>query len=354
MGKKKKNKQHNKAGAPPGTVIYHGEEQTEKVKITLIEYNETEFIEKDYYDLSQCLDSANDKLVKWINVDGVHQTDLIEAIGKRFNIHPLTLEDIVNTNQRAKFEDYENYVVSIMKMIDYNNNELRSEQLTVVLMEGLVISFQEPNGGDAFDLIRTRIRQGKGRIRKMGADYLAYALLDAVVDCYFNILEKIGDKIEVLEEELIVEPGKSTIEQLHYMKREMIFVRKAVWPMRELINNMERSESELIKPTTDVYLRDVHDHTVRVIDTVETYRDLLSGMMDIYLSSVSNKMNEVMKILTIITTIFVPVTFIAGVYGMNFDYMPELHSKWGYPAVWVIMLLIIISLIVYFKRKKWL
>jgi magnesium transporter len=354
MGKKKKNKQHNRAGAPPGTVIYHGEEQTEKVKITLIEYNETEFVEKDFFDLSQCLNSVNGHLVKWINVDGVHQTELIEAIGKRFNIHPLTLEDIVNTNQRAKFEDYENYVVSIMKMIDYHNNELRSEQLSVILMEGLVISFQEPNGGDAFDLIRTRIRQAKGRIRKMGADYLAYALLDAVVDCYFNILEKIGDKIEVLEEELIVEPRKSTIEQLHYMKREMIFVRKAVWPVRELINNMQRSESELIKPTTDIYLRDVHDHTVRVIDTVETYRDLLSGMMDIYLSSVSNKMNEVMKILTIITTIFVPVTFIAGVYGMNFDYMPELHTKWGYPAVWALMLLIIFSLIIYFKRKKWL
>jgi magnesium transporter len=354
MGKKKKNKQHNKAGAPPGTVIYHGEEQTERVKITLIEYNETEFVEKDFYDLSQCLDNVDGKLVKWINVDGVHQTELIEAIGKRFNIHPLTLEDIVNTSQRAKFEDYENYVVSIMKMIDYKNNELISEQLTVVLMEGLVISFQEPNGGDAFDLIRMRIRQGKGRIRKMGADYLAYALMDAVVDCYFNVLEKIGDKIEVLEEELIVEPGKATIEQLHYMKREMIFVRKAVWPVRELISNMQRSESELIQPTTDIYLRDVHDHTVRVIDTVETYRDLLSGMMDIYLSSVSNKMNEVMKILTIITTIFVPVTFIAGVYGMNFDYMPELHSKWGYPAVWILMLLIIISLVIYFKRKKWL
>jgi len=352
--KHRKNKEQFKVGAPPGTVIYSGEEQTGRVKITLIEYNEIEFVEKDFYDLSECLQSVDSKYVKWINVDGVHQAELIEAIGKRFNIHPLTLEDIVNTNQRAKFEDYENYVVSIMKMIDYANEELHSEQLAVVLMEGMVISFQEANGGDAFDLIRTRIRQGKGRIRKMGADYLAYALIDAVVDCYFSILEKIGDKIEGLEEELITEPGKSTIEQLHHMKREMIFVRKAVWPMRELINNMERSESQLIKDSTDVYLRDVHDHTIRVIDTVETYRDLLSGMMDIYLSSVSNKMNEVMKILTIITTIFVPVTFIAGVYGMNFDYMPELHSKWGYPAVWGVMLLIIVSLIIYFKRKKWL
>ena len=357
MGKKnrnKKNRQHNKTGAPPGTVIYHGEEQTNKVKITLIEYNETEFQEKDFYDLSECLECVNSKLVKWINVDGVHQAELIEAIGKRFNIHPLTLEDIVNTSQRAKFEDYENYVVSIMKMIDYHNDELRSEQLSVVLLDGMVISFQEANGGDAFDLIRNRIRQGKGRIRKMGADYLAYALIDAVVDYYFNILEKIGDKIEILEEELISDPKEATMQQLHQMKREMIFVRKAVWPVRELISNMERSESELIQEGTGIYLRDVHDHTVRVIDTIETYRDLLSGMMDIYLSSVSNRMNEVMKILTIITTIFVPVTFIAGVYGMNFDYMPELHSKWGYPAVWAVMLLIIFSLIFYFKRKKWL
>lgn len=340
-------------GAPPGTVIYQGEARTEKVKISLIEYNETEFIEKEFYDLSECLDFVNPTLVKWMNVDGIHTTELIEAIGKRFNIHPLTLEDIANTSQRPKFEDYDNYVVSIMKML-YYDTELRSEQLSVVLMDGMVISFQEVHGGDAFDIIRNRLRQGKGRVRKMGADYLAYALIDAVVDCYFNILEKIGDDIEVLEEELIADPSKETMQQLHYMKREMIFVRKAVWPMRELVNNMERSETKLILPTTDIYLRDVHDHVIRVIDTVETYRDLLSGMMDIYLSSVSNRMNEVMKILTIITTIFVPVTFIAGVYGMNFEFMPELHSKWGYAGVWIVMLTIMISLMMYLRRKKWL
>jgi magnesium transporter len=345
---------HKKAiGAPPGTVVYQGEERTEKVRITLIEYNETEFIEKDFYDLSECMTYVNPSMVMWMNVDGIHTVELVEAIGKRFNIHPLTLEDIVNTNQRPKFEDYENYVVAIMKML-YYDTELHAEQLSVVLMEGMVISFQEVHGGDAFDLIRNRIRQGKGRIRKMKADYLAYALIDAVVDCYFNILEKIGDKIEVLEEDLIDEPTKETMQHLHYMKREMIFVRKAVWPMRELVNNMERCETILIQPSTDIYLRDVHDHVVRVIDTVETYRDLLSGMMDIYLSSVSNKMNEVMKVLTIITTIFVPVTFIAGVYGMNFEFMPELHSHWSYPLTWAAMLTIMISLMVYFRRKKWL
>ncbi len=343
----------NKTGAPPGTIIYHGDKQTDRVKISLIEFNETNFIEKEFYDLGECLDYVDPSMVRWINVDGIHNVELIDAIGKRFNIHPLTLEDIVNTNQRPKFEDYDNYVVSIMKML-YLESELQSEQLSVVLFDGMVISFQEAHGGDAFDLIRNRIRLGKGRIRKMGADYLSYALIDAVVDCYFGILEKIGDRIEVLEEDLIDEPTKETMRQLHGMKREMIFLRKSVWPMRELINNMERSETELIKPSTDIYLRDVHDHTIRVIDTVETFRDLLSGMMDIYLSSVSNKMNEVMKVLTIITTIFVPVTFIAGVYGMNFEFMPELHSKWGYIFAWIVMLSIMISLLFYFRKKKWL
>lgn len=342
----------NKAGAPPGTVVYSGKDTAEKVKITLIEYNETQFIEKNFYDFAECLESVDPNMVKWINVDGIHKVGLIEAIGKHYNIHALTLEDIVNTNQRSKFEDYDTYVVSIMKMI-YYDEEIRSEQLTVILMEGMVISFQEIHGGDAFDMIRNRIRQGKGRIRKMGADYLAYALLDAVVDCYFTILEKFGDRIELLEEELMEEPTKETLKQLHFMKREMIFLRKAVWPMRELINNLERSETELIKPSTDIYLRDLHDHSVRVIDTVETFRDLLSGMMDIYLSSVSNRMNEVMKVLTIITTIFVPVTFIVGVYGMNFDFMPELHSKWGYPLTWMVILVTIGSLLIYFRRKKW-
>jgi magnesium transporter len=342
----------NKTGAPPGTIVYSGKDTAEKVKITLIEYNETEFIEKNFYDFSECLESVNPNMVKWINVDGIHKIELIETIGKHYNIHALTLEDIVNTNQRSKFEDYDTYVVSIMKMI-YYDDEIHSEQLTVVLMEGMVISFQEIHGGDAFDMIRNRIRQGKGRIRKMGADYLAYALLDAVVDCYFTILEKFGDRIELLEEELMEEPTKETLKQLHFMKREMIFLRKAVWPMRELINNLERSETVLIKPSTDIYLRDLHDHAVRVIDTVETFRDLLSGMMDIYLSSVSNRMNEVMKVLTIITTIFVPVTFIVGVYGMNFDFMPELHSKWGYPLTWFVIIVTIGSLLIYFRRKKW-
>jgi magnesium transporter len=357
---------HKTIGLPPGTVVYEGEDHKENVKISLIQYNDKEVIEKDAFNIEECMSLYREDMVTWINVDGIHKVDVIEKVGKAFNIHPLTLEDIVNTDQRPKFEDYDNYVVSILKML-YYDTELHSEQLCVVLLgNNTVVSFQEVHGGDAFDLIRTRIRQGKGRIRKLGADYLSYCLLDAVVDTYFSILEKIGDHIEVLEEELVSNPTKDTMTKLHHMKREMIFLRKAVWPLRELINNKERCETDLILPSTDIFLRDLYDHTVRAIDTVETYRDLLSGMMDIYLSSVSNKMNEVMKFLTIITTIFVPGTFIAGVYGMNFQHvnpdtgqvlplnMPELYSPYGYLMVWGMMLLVIGSLIIYFKRKKWL
>ncbi|MBI4947416.1 MAG: magnesium/cobalt transporter CorA [Bacteroidetes bacterium] len=344
----------DKTGLPPGTVVYSGESTSLKVKISLLEFNEKEVIEKEFFDFDECLLHVKSDMVKWINVDGIHNTELIQKIGEKFNIHSLTLEDIANTDQRSKFEDYENYLVSIMKMLSHES-EIHAEQLSVILFDNnTVISFQEVHGGDAFDIIRTRIRQGKGRVRKMGADYLAYCLIDAVVDLYFVILEKFGDRIEVLEEELISDPSKETMKVLHGMKREMIFLRKAVWPMRELINNFERSESKLIKKPTRLFLRDLYDHTIRVIDTVETFRDLLSGMMDIYLSSVSNRMNEVMKVLTIISTIFIPVTFIAGVYGMNFKYMPELESPYGYWLCWGFMLTIMLSLLFYFKRKKWL
>ena len=303
-------------------------------------------------------------MVKWINVDGIHNTELIQKIGEKFGIHPLTLEDIASHEQRPKFEDYETYLVSIMKMLSYNSNVhpagedtygVNSEQLSIILLDNnTVISFQETDGGDAFDIIRSRIRQGKGRVRKMGADYLSYCLIDAVVDLYFVILEKIGDRIEILEEELVQHPTKKTMRLLHRMKREMIFLRKAVWPMRELINNFERCENKLIKKTTRLFLRDLYDHTIRVIDTVETFRDLLSGMMDIYLSSVSNRMNEIMKVLTIITTIFIPLSFIAGIYGMNFDNMPELHTRYGYYILWVIMITIAVGMVFYFKKRKWL
>ncbi len=339
-------------GAPPGSLFYNGEQTTERVKITLIEFNEEEFFEQEFFDLSDCLAHVKDNMIKWINVEGVHNTALIEKIGQLYNIHPLTLEDIVHIDQRPKFEDYDHYLVAILKMIMYDT-EVHSEQLSLVLLKNTVISFQEPEGGDAFDVIRTRLRQAKGRVRKLGADYLFYALMDAVVDWYFNALEKIGDKVEDIEEEIINQPKRESLIQLYNLKREVIYLRKQVWPVRDMISNLLRSDSEHITQNTQLFFRDLQDHSTRIIDTVETYRDLLGGIMDIYLSTNSNKMNEVMKVLTIMSSIFIPVTFIAGVYGMNFEFMPELKSPYGYIGVWVLMLSVIGGLVIYFKRKKW-
>ncbi len=350
-----------KHGLPPGTLTYVGRQTSAEVEVTILEYNENDFSETKLTDVEAGMVNVRNGMIRWINVEGVHNTDLVERIGRIYDIHPLTLEDIVNTNQRPKFEEYDHYQVHIMKMVyeeecvKKGNDIFVSEQLTILLMsKNTVISFQEADGGDVFDIIRTRIRQGKGRIRKCGADYLAYCLIDAVVDSYFVVLERFGDAMEKMEDSLVGNPKQEIIRKLHELKRQLIFLRKAVWPMRDMVNNIERSESELITPATFVYLRDAHDHIARVIDTVETYRDLLSGMMDLYMSSVSNRMNEVMKTLTIITTIFVPLTFIVGVYGMNFDFMPELKTEFGYYVVWMVMILIVILLFVFFRIKKWL
>lgn len=339
-------------GTPPGTLSYNGVQTGSRIKITLIEFTETDFFEQEFYDLSDCLKHVKNDMIKWINVEGVHNTDLIEKIGKLYNIHPLTLEDIVHIDQRPKFEDYEHYIIAIMKMIMYDD-KVQAEQLSMILVDNTVISFQEPFGGDAFDIIRTRLRQAKGRVRKHGADYLFYALMDAVVDYYFHALEMIGDKVAKIEEEIIQEPKQESLIELYKLKREVIFLRKQVWPLRDMLSNLLRSETEFIKPGTLLFFRDLQDHSTRIIDTVETYRDLLSGIMDIYLSTNANKMNEVMKVLTIMSSIFIPVTFIAGVYGMNFDFMPELKSRYGYIGVWIVMLGVMGGLVIYFKRKKW-
>lgn len=346
-----KNKFRN-IGAPPGTLEYTGLETTARVKLTLIEFNETEFFEHTFYDLSDCLSHIKDNMTKWINVEGVHNTNLVEKIGKVYDIHPLTLEDIVQVDQRPKFEDYDHYLLGIMRMI-MHTTEVHSEQLSIILTKNTVISFQEPQGGDAFDIIRNRLRQAKGRVRKLGADYLFYALMDAVVDYYFHTIEAIGDKVAQIEEEIITEPKQESLLTLYKLKREVISLRKQVWPLRDMVNNLLRSESDLITPNTQLFFRDLQDHGTRIIDTVETYRDLLSGIMDIYLSTNANKMNEVMKVLTIMSSIFIPVTFIAGVYGMNFENMPELKSPYGYAAVWVLMLSVMGGLVIYFKKKKW-
>jgi len=348
-------KREKKTGLPPGTPVFVGEKKTEEARISIMDYDETQFQERKAEKTEECFPFKKTPTVTWINIDGVHQVDIVEKVGKLFELHPLIIEDIVNTGQRPKMEDLGHYLFIVLKMLYYDEkeNEVKIEQVSLILGENFVISFQEREG-DIFDPIRDRIRSAKGRIRKMGADYLAYALLDTVVDNYFIILEKLGEMIEVLEERLVSDAQAETLQEIHKLKREMIFLRRSVWPLRELISGLERGESALIHKATRIYLRDVYDHTIQVIDTVETFRDMLSGMHDTYLSSVSNRMNEVMKVLTIIATIFIPLTFIAGVYGMNFKFMPELEWQWAYFVVWIVIVVVAISMVIFFKRKKWL
>ena len=348
-------------GLPPGELVHIGEKKTDKVKITVIDYNISTFIEKEVQKVEECFSFKRKPTVTWINVDGLHEVEVIEKLGNCFDIHPLVLEDILNTDQRPKMEDFEKYIFYVLKMLYINDktHEIHSEQISFILGKNFVISFQE-SIGDVFDAIRERIRKGKGRIRKRSADYLVYALFDAIVDNYFIILEKIGEKIENMEEDVVSKPDPELLQDIYNLKREMVYLRKSVWPLREVINNLLREDSKLIRETTHVYLRDLYDHTIQVIDTIETYRDMVSGMLDIYMSSVSNKMNEVMKVLTIFAAIFIPLTFVAGIYGMNFNpdispfNMPELNWFWGYPMALISMLLIGILLVIYFKRKRWL
>ncbi len=343
------------AGLVPGALIHVGDKKGQKVKISVIDYNETNFQEKAVKETEECFSFKDTLTVTWINVDGIADVGIIEKIGNCFQLHPLILEDIVNAGQRPKLEDFDNYIFIVLKMLylDDKAKEVKAEQVSLIVGPNFVISFQEKEG-DVFDPVRERIRNAKGRIRKMGSDYLAYCLLDAVVDGYYAILETIGETIEGIEGRVLVNPTPKTLQAIHNLKSDIIFLRKSVFPLREVVNRLERAESKLIKKQTAVFLRDVYDHTIQVIDVVESFRDMASSMLDIYLSSISNKMNEVMKILTMIATIFIPITFIAGVYGMNFKYMPELEWRWGYAGVWFIILVIMISMVAYFRRKKWL
>lgn len=344
-----------KAGLAPGTLVHIGKKKMEKARIRIIDYDGEHLQEKEAKTIDECFPFKGEPSTTWVNIDGLHDINIVEKIGKHFDIHPLVLEDIVHTGQRPKYEDLESYNCVILKMLFYNEkeDEINDEQFSLILGKNFIITFQE-RVGDVFEPVRERIRTGKIRIRKRKADYLAYALIDAIVDNYFIILEKLGEKIEALEDELLENPSPETMQKIYHLKRKMITLRKSIWPLREVISLLERGESALIEESTTIFLRDVYDHTIQVIDTVESYRDMVSGMLDTYLSSVSNKMNEVMKVLTIIATIFIPLTFIAGVYGMNFEYMPELKWHWSYFIVWGIMLAVFLGMVYYFRKKKWL
>ena len=348
-------KNSEKAGLPPGTLMYVGEKRTDTVTVDVLDYNETEVHEKRVDQVDDCLKYMNSSSVTWINVTGLHDMDLLRHLGDVFGIHPLLLEDVVSISQRPKMEDHDDYLFVAMKMLyrSPKDNEVVAEQISLILGKNYVLSFQEMEG-DVFDVIRDRIRTGKGRIRKMDCDYLAYCLIDAIVDNYFVVIENAADRIEDLQEAVIGNAESETLQAIHLLKREMIFLRKNLWPLREVVSNLEKCESRLLKKSIRPYLRDVYEHTIQVIDNVETLRDGLSGVLDIYMTTVSNRMNEVMKVLTIIATIFIPLTFIVGVYGMNFEVMPELKWKYGYAAVWCTMIAIGIGMLVFFKRKKWL
>lgn len=342
-------------GLPPGTLVHVGEDKKlPKSVITIFDYDESYYEERSADTIEECFSFRDKPSITWINIDGIEEIEVIQKVQSHFNIHPLVLEDIVNTEQRPKVEDHGEYIYMILKMLyfDPETAEIKSEQVSLIMGSNYVISFQETKG-DVFDPIRDRIRHLKGRVRKASADYLAYALIDSIVDHYFVILELLDEQLEHLEDEIAENPHTETTSEIHQLKREMIFLKKQVWPLRELINGLIKSESPLIKKDTRVYLQDLYDHAVQVIDTIESFRDILGGLHDIYLTTISNKLNDVMRVLTVISTIFMPLTFIVGVYGMNFKHMPELEWHWGYPSLWLIMIAIVLSMVLFFKKNKW-
>ncbi len=345
-------KKSSKSGLPPGTPIYIGDRHPKKTRIMVIKYDEDQLIEKEVSTVEECLQGKESSVVTWIKIVGLQQVNLLEKVGESFNLHPLVIEDILNTTQRSKIEDYGDYLFIVVKNVDYKEDEIESNQISIILGPSFIISFQEYQEA-IFEPIMDRMRNKRGILRRMRNDYLAYALLDAVLDNYFVVMEKLSDKIEVLEDELIIDPTQKTLHEIHRLKQNLIILRKSIWPFREVVSRIERSRYSLIDEKILIYIRDIYDHSIQVMETVETYRDMLSGMLDIYLSSVSNRMNEVMKVLTIIATIFIPLTLIAGIYGMNFRFMPELEIPFAYPLVWLSMLVVGLVLVGFFRRKRW-
>ena len=343
-----------KKGLPPGSLVHIGEVKAADISISVLDYSETSVDSKPSTP-EGCKDYLSTDTTSWINIDGLHKVEELQTIGNTFNLHPLVMADIVNTDQRPKCEFYDGYIYLVLKMIRWNRKENRidSEQISLVIGEGWVLSFQE-RPGDVFDPVRERIRLAKGKIRQRKSDYLGYALFDEVVDNYYVVLEGLGDTIEELEEEILNRPSQDSIERLHALKREILFLRKAVWPLREMAQSLEREDHILISDAVRPYLRDVYDHTIHIIEIIDSYRDLLSGLLDLYMTTISNTMNNVMKVLTIIATIFIPITFVAGIYGMNFKYMPELEFEHGYFYALGLMGAITMVMIVYFHRKRWL
>jgi magnesium transporter len=344
-------KLRNNVFQPPGTISYVGADRTEAVTAETILYDETHFSKQD----GILLDQLKEDRVNWFNIDGVHDIDLLEKVGSKFHLHHLLLEDIANTTQRPKTEFYADHIYQCIKMISYDseNHELNEEQISIILTEDAVITFQEKTG-DVFENIRERIENSRGRIRSVKNDYLFYALLDSIIDHYFIAVEQIGDYLDQLEDEIFENPQKDSLNKAQKNKRMLLKLRHAIFPLRESISRLLKEDSKLIENRTHAYLQDAYDHCIQIIETVESYREINAGLRDMYLSSVSYKMNQIMQVLTIVSSIFIPMTFVAGVYGMNFQHIPELTWEYGYPYFWMINTVIFTTLLAIFRWKKWL
>ncbi|MFH2091249.1 MAG: magnesium/cobalt transporter CorA [Pseudomonadota bacterium] len=350
-----KKKLSEKTGLSPGTLIHVGEKKTGQIRIRIVDYDSEQIREEEVTQIEACFPFKDEPSITWINIDGLHDLALIEKVGANFDVHPLILEDIVHTGTRPKIEEFDNYIFIVFKMLCYDEkkDEIVQDQLSLLLGKNFVISFQE-RPGIVFDPLRERIRNSKNRIRKKGADYLAYAIIDTVVDNYFIILEHLENKIEELDEALSTSMSKEIFHFINDMKRKLIALRKAVSPIRELINSIQGQDFDLIEQTNLIFFKDINDHVIQILESIDTCRELAFGLHDIFLTNVNNRMNEIMKTLTITATIFIPLTFIAGIYGMNFKYMPELELKWGYMGFWAVIIGMVGFMFYYFKKKDWL
>jgi magnesium transporter len=345
---------HPGPGAPPGTLVYDREKRVENVSIHVMDYDPEACHVRAPRTVEETYPLRDSKTVSWIDVEGLHDTAMLAQFGTHFGLHPLVLEDILNTHQRAKLEEYEDYlyIVARMLMAKGDEGELHSEQVSIILGKRFLITFQEIPG-DAFDPVRRRVEAGQGRSRKLGPDYLVYALLDAIVDNYFVLLQKVAERIEAVEQSIAENAKREDLAQIHQLRRELVYLRRNVWPLRDVVSGLYRSESALISDETRVYLRDLSDHVAHVLESIENFRDVLASLQDLYVSALSNRTNEVIRVLTVISTIFVPLTFLAGVYGMNFQHFPELTWRWGYLYFWAVSVAVVIGLLGLLRRRGW-
>ena len=354
MISKNRKRSSHKSGLAPGSLIHIGDIHHPDTRLTLIDYSEDHYERRSLSSIDEALSYRDRDSITWVTIEGLADASIVESIGEHFNIHPLVLEDILNTHQRPKLEEHDDYLYLVLKSLAPDNDQfnITYEQVSLIVLKNFVFAFKE-KADSLFSLIAKRIENSHGRVRSLGSDYLMYSLLDTIVDQNFNILDQLDETLAALEDDIFSDPTPQMLEKIHQIKLEVIKMRRYITPVRDLSANLLRNESDLIHPSTHIYLRDVHDHVMRIIESIETHRDILSSLLDIYLSSVSSKLNEVMKILTIFSAIFIPLTFIAGIYGMNFKHMPELDWKWGYTSVWIIFITLATSLYFFFKRKGW-